>query len=460
MSYERKVKIILPLLVAIVLFMEFLDVSIINTAVPSISDYFKVNPIFLKFAVASYFLSLAIFVPISGWCADKFGTKKVFIYSVAIFTVASFFCALSQNILQLTIFRFLQGVGGAFMNPVARIIVIRLFPPKDLVRVQSIMFTPALLGFIVGPFLGGVLVDYLSWHWIFYINIPVGIMAIYVGNKYITQIRLQVKKFDTYGFFLVAFSLTLISFFIEMLGHYEVFNINTVFSAGFIGLILLIALIIHCLKDKDTVFDFNLFKIKTFNVGFIINIVSYITVSGVSFMLPLMFQEVYGLSAIKSGQLILPIAVAQIIFRSIAPIFIARFGFKYTIITGIILIVSMIFLMSTIYNVSNISYIVLVELVYGASIVITGSSIGALIYQDVPKDKISLATSLDMTGRQFSSSIGIALVSLSLSGLSSYFDIDVFSINGKHIFHLTFILIAIISSVSLYSALRLDSNKK
>jgi EmrB/QacA subfamily drug resistance transporter len=460
MSYERKVKIILPLLVSIVLFMEFLDVSIINTAVPSISNSFKVNPIFLKFAVASYFLSLAIFVPISGWCADKFGTKNVFIYSVAMFTIASFFCALSQDVLQLTIFRFLQGVGGAFMNPVARIIVIRLFPPKDLVRVQSIMFTPALLGFIVGPFLGGVLVDYLSWHWIFYINIPVGIMAIYVGNKYITQIRLKVKKFDKYGFFLVSFSLTLISFFIEMLGHYELFGKKIVFISGIIGLILFLLLIIHCLNGEDTVFDFNLFKIKTFNIGFVINIVSYITISGVSFMLPLMFQEVYGLSALQSGRLILPIAFAQIIFRSIAPIFITRFGFKYTIITGVSLIVVMIFLMSTIYNISNISYIVFVELVYGASIVITGSSVGALIYQDIPKNRVSLAASLDMTGRQFASSVGIALVSLSLSSLSSYFDVNVFSIDGKHIFHLTFIMIAIISSISLYSVLRLDSNKK
>jgi EmrB/QacA subfamily drug resistance transporter len=456
MLNQRKIKIILPLLVAIVLFMEFLDVSIINTAIPAISSAFKVNPILLKFAVASYFLSLAIFVPISGWCADKYGTKKIFIYSVSLFTIASFFCAMSQNILQLTIFRFLQGMGGAFMNPVARIIVIRLFPPKDLVRVQSIMFTPALLGFVVGPFLGGFFVDYLSWHWIFYINIPIGVLAIYIGNKYIIQTILQVKKFDLYGFFLVIFSLGLISFFLEMIGQDELFKLSTVFIAGGVGLVLLLILIRHCLKDKDTIFDFNLFKIKTFTIGFMISISSLITIASISFLLPLMFQEVYGLSALQSGRLVLPIALAQLIFRSLCPLFINRFGFKYTITAGIILTISMVFLMSTIYNVSNVTYIILLELVYGAAVVITGSSNGALIYQDVPKEKISLATSLDITGRQFASSCGIALVSFSLSGLSNYFDINVFSIDGKHIFHLTFILLAIISAIGLYSALKLN----
>ena len=256
---QKYLEKIIPFLVASVLFMEFLDISIINTAVPSIARSFNISPILLKFSVASYFLSLAIFIPISGWCADKFGTRKIFLFSVALFTLSSLLCGISQNIWQLTIFRFLQGIGGAFMNPVARIIVLRLFPAKDIVRIQGIIFTPAMLGYVLGPFLGGIITDYLSWHWIFLINVPAGLIIIYIGRKYIVNYAEPfIKMLDLFGFFLAAFSLCLITIFIETLNHYEILSKETVFLSGITGVILFIILVWRCLNNSSPILDFAL----------------------------------------------------------------------------------------------------------------------------------------------------------------------------------------------------------
>lgn len=256
---KNKQEFIIPIIVAIVLFMEYLDTSILNTAIPKIALNFNISPVVLKFSIASYFLSLAIFIPISGWCADKFGTRYMFLFSVTLFVAASIACAFSQNLWQLTFFRFLQGVGGAFMNPVSRIIVVRLFPANALVRVQGIIFTPAMLGYVFGPVLGGLLTTYLSWRWIFYINIPIGIFAIYQGYLHIEQhISEHIPKFDLVGFIIAAFSLALISVFVELLYHNEIIGMGGLLLIGLSGAGLFVFLVYYCLYKEDPIFDFEL----------------------------------------------------------------------------------------------------------------------------------------------------------------------------------------------------------
>jgi EmrB/QacA subfamily drug resistance transporter len=446
---------ILPVLVSIVIFMEFLDITIINTAIPSIARSFNVNPILLKFSVTSYFLSLAIFIPISGWCTDKFGTRPVFLSSVFLFVVASFLCAISQNIFQLTMFRFLQGIGGAFMNPVSRIIIVRLFPPKDLVRIQAIIFTPAMLGQVLGPFLGGLITSYLSWHWIFYINIPIGLFAIYIGNSYIEQQTYPTNRFDSIGFILVAMSLSCLTFFIEMLNHYEIASQTTVFLTGGIGVILFLILIIHCLKTKNPIFDFAIFKIKTFRVGFSVNVSAYMTNASIAFLLPLMYQEVFHLSPAKSGTLILPIAFGYLICRSFASKIIPKLGFRRSICIASMLVGIAVILIGHIESTTSIYFLIFAEFLFGASWMIIGASTGALNYTDMPIDKTSMATSIDITFRQFFASFGIGFSAFILTSLAMGLSIDVFS--STKIFHYTFYIIAALALINVINGLRLNN---
>lgn len=440
-STQKYLEKIIPFLVASVLFMEFLDISIINTAVPSIARSFNISPILLKFSVASYFLSLAIFIPISGWCADKFGVRKTFLFSVTLFTIASLLCGLSTNIWQLTFFRFLQGVGGAFMNPVSRIIVLRLFPAKDIVRIQGIIFTPAMLGYVLGPFLGGVITDYLSWHWIFLINVPAGLTIIYIGRKHIIDyIEPHIKKLDIFGFFLAAFSLCLITIFIETLNHYEILSKEMVFLSGIIGSILFIILVWRCLHSSSPILDFALLKIRTFKLGFYINLCMYALNASIAFLLPLMFQENFKLSPAQSGLLILPMAIAYLIFRGISSRIIRQFGFRQTLIANLTLVFIWLISLSFIQQSTSIYIIIIILFLLGASTIIAGSSTGALNYIEMPKQHTSQATSIDLTFRQFSSSMGIGISSFLLITLSNLLGINI-ATHGAKVFHDTFIIL-------------------
>jgi len=445
------------LLVAVVLFMEFLDLSIINTAVPTIARNFAVSPLVLKFAVASYYLSLAIFIPISGWCADKFGSKTVFIAAVAIFTVASLACGISHNAIELTAFRFLQGVGGAFMNPVARIIVLRLYPPKELVKVQSMIFTPALLGTILGPFLGGIITQYWSWHWIFFINIPVGLLVITLAIKLIEQYKLAtIQRFDWLGFMLIGASLIMVTLFIEMLHHYDIVARYLVLLSGLVGTLLFAVAIIYCLLKPNALFDFAVFRINSFNIGFTTNLLVYGVHAGIMFMLPLMFQECFGLSPAQSGYLVLPIAISAVVMRSFARVVVAKIGFNKMLTLATISISLAVLGLAFIGATTSHWLIIMIEIVYGVAMIMSGSATGALCYIDVDKDKVSNVTSIDLTFRQFASSLGVGLSSFCLTSFALLLGIDIFSVYGIKAFHYTFMFFAFLVFMVFVNSFRLN----
>ena len=451
-------QLIIPIIVASIMFMEFLDATILNTAIPSIAKDFVISPVVLKFAVASYYLSLAIFIPISGWCADRFGTKRMFMLSIALFLIASVLCAVAQNMMQLTLFRFMQGIGGAFMNPVSRIIIVRLFPPKELLRVQGIIFTPAMLGYILGPVVGGVLTTYLSWHWIFYINIPFGIFALYGGYKFIEQqISNKIEKFDLFGFIIAALSLCLITIFIETLNHYEILSAGASWMCGVLGIILFLLLIVYCLRKVDPVFDFSLFRIRTFRVGCIVNLSTYGINASIGFLLPLMYQECFHYSPLKSGMMVLPIAIGYISGRSFASHIIRYTGFRTSLRIWSIFITVCIFLLGFISKNTSIYYIILVEFLLGIATTIIGSTLGALNYVDISKENSAKATAIDLTFRQFSSSFGIGVTAFCLTTFAQIFNLTLFSTENT-VFHLTFYTLAIIALVGLFNSLKLDKN--
>lgn len=457
---EKYSKQIIVILVSIVMFMEFLDTTIINTAIPSIARSFHQDPLLLKFSATSYFLSLAIFTPVSGWVADKIGTKRIFILSISLFVISSLLCGLATNILELTCFRFLQGMGGAFMNPVSRIVILRIFQPKDLVRVQGYIFTPAMLGFVFGPFLGGLITTYLNWSWIFFINIPIGLLTIYFGFYFIPQQKGGLpKKFDLLGFVLSAVALGCIAFSVDMIGHYEYVPKSIVFFCGIIGLICFLNLIFYCKRKSNPILDFSLFAVRTFRIGLLSNFTMYMITASISFLLPLMYQEHFLYSPVYSGILVLPIAFGQFIFRLIAPKIIHNLGFKTSMLMSCTLIILSIFFLSEIQKHSSIYYIIFAEFLCGSSLIIYGSSTGALNYIDVPKELSSKATALDLTSRQFSASLGIGITALFINFFRHSFGLDFSSAGGIKIFHYTFLIIASLCFFSLFQSMKLQRNE-
>ena len=431
------------MLVSAVMFMEFLDASIINTAVPSIARDFHVNPLLLKFAVTSYYLALAVFIPISGWCTDQFGTKKTFLFSITLFTFSSLACAFSTHLITLTLFRFLQGIGGAFMSPVARILIVRLFPPQDLVRIQGYVFTPAMLGHVLGPFLGGLISTYLSWHWIFYINLPAGLVVIYFAYIYVVQ-EIEVTKtpFDKVGFSLIALSLGSLTFCVEMIGHFEIVSKSIIFYFGLFGALLFIFYLLYSRERKNTVLDFSLLKIRTFCLVFFFNFGACMTGAAISFILPLMFQEQFGMTPAKSGFSILPIALGYLIFRLIAPRIIKKIGFRRSMQGGSFLMTILLLCISRVHPGPFLPFLYGLEFLYGGAYIVTASAAGALIYYYVPKNLLSRATALDMTFRQFSLSMGVAFCAMALTLLSHFHHVEIFSKESIFIFQEVLCLIA------------------
>lgn len=450
---------VMPVLVSIVMFMEFMDVTIINTAVPSIARSFHTDPILLKFSVTSYFLSLAIFMPISGWCADKFGTKKIFLGAISLFAFASLLCGLSQNVIELTVYRFLQGMGGAFMNPVSRIIIMRLFPLKDLVRIQSYIFTPALVGFVAGPFVGGMITTYLSWHWIFYVNIPIALIVIYFGMKLIqNECDPQVKKFDFLGFILCGVSLGAFTLAVDMLGHPEVMSPYLVWAIGMAGIFLFIILIFYVLKKKNPVLNFLLLSVKTFRIGFFSNMTMNMMSASIAFLLPLFFQEQFHLTPARAGTLILPIAVGQISTRALVSRLIYHFGFRNMMTVSAFLTLCCVLALAQMPAPISEPYIIVIGFCLGAVQTMNFSSTGALNYVDIPKEKIAAATSLDLTSRQFFASCGIGISAGFLSFLLLWHGAQLTEPQSLPFFRYAFYLLAVFPLSSLLVALCLGKN--
>ncbi|WP_186645531.1 DHA2 family efflux MFS transporter permease subunit [Fluviispira vulneris] len=436
-----------------IMFIEMVDTTIINTAIPDIAHSLKANPVNLKFAVTSYLLSLAMFIPISGWAADRFGTKPVLSSAIIIFTISSILCGLATSLVELSIFRFIQGFGGALMTPVARLIMVRIFPPSELVRATMLIFFPALFGPIVGPLLGGVITTYTTWRIIFFINIPMGILTYLLVQKYIpNEIAENKKRLDLKGFFLSGISLASLTVALETVGENLISSKLHTFVAT-IGSFTLLLFIYHAIKMQEkSILNLTLFKIKTFRTGVIGNSITYISTGGVSFLLPLLFQLQFGMTPLKSGLLVAPMAVGALIMRGISPRILKRYGFKRVLSIAPFGICFALILISFINQNSSLIYIIFSTAIFGFFNILAFSSNGPMIYVDVPKNISATATSLDVTIRQFSNSISIGFSSFILISFLNYYTFPIHNPKAIEAFRTTFFILALcILPVSILS---------
>jgi EmrB/QacA subfamily drug resistance transporter len=403
---------LLPWLVAVAFFMESLDTTILNTAVPAIAAALKVAPLSMKSVLASYTLSLAVFIPISGWMADRFGTRRVFASAIGIFTLGSFLCGITSNIHLLVACRILQGCGGAMMVPVGRLTIVRTFARSELIRAMSFVAIPALIGPMLGPVAGGLIVGYLHWRVIFFVNIPIGLIGLYMVYRHLPDYReKKVNPLDIVGLILFGSGVALLSYVLEVFGE------HTLSSREIVGLLaismaLLAGYGLHSSKTEFPLLRLALFRIRTFRASVIGSFVTRLGIGGIPFLFPLLYQVGLGFTPIQSGMLMMPQALAAMSLKVTMPGILRRFGYRTVLISNTVIIGLMILLFATIGMKTPVWLIVIQLFAYGFFTSLQYTSMNTLVYADVDEEESSSASSIASTAQQMSVSFGVATASL------------------------------------------------
>jgi EmrB/QacA subfamily drug resistance transporter len=406
------VKQILPWLVAVAFFMESLDTTILNTAVPVISKALGVTVLSMKSVLASYTLSLAVFIPISGWMADRFGTRRVFASAIGIFTLGSFLCGLTSDIHLLVACRILQGAGGAMMVPVGRLTLVRTFPRSELVRAMSFVAIPGLIGPMLGPLAGGLIVGYLPWRAIFFLNIPIGIAGLIFVYLRLPDYRAEsVKPLDLLGLILFGSGIALLSYVLEIFGEHRL-SLGEILGLLAISLALIFGYGLHAIRTPFPLLQLGLFRIRTFAAAVGGSFFTRLGIGGVPFLLPLLYQLGLGLTPIQSGLLIMPQAAAAMSTKFLMPKILDRFGYRTVLIANTVVLGVLLMLFATIGPGTPIWMIVVQAFCYGALTSTQYTSMNTLVYADIPDAAASNASSIASTLQQLSISFGVAAAGL------------------------------------------------
>ncbi len=405
---DTAIKKYLPWVVATALFMEQLDATIVNTAIPSIAASLHVTPLSLKTVVTSYILSLAVGIPVSGWMADRYGTRRVFGVAIAIFTFASMLCGLAQSVPMMTAARLLQGIGGAMMMPVGRLAIIRTFPKAELLGAMNFVIIPALIGPLLGPTVGGLIVHWVSWRAIFFVNVPVGLAALYLVFRYMPDYRgTERRPLDVVGFILFSCGTALLSWLLEIFGEHTLAPTTAAFMLV-VSIALLVAYGWHASGIEFPLLRLTLLRIRTFRVAVLGGFVTRLGVGGLPFLLPLLYQIGLGLPAWKSGLLMMPTALAAMGMKLISPQLLARFGYCQILIVNTVFIGITIGLFALVKPGSSLALIVLLALMQGFFNSLQFSSMNTLAYADVAPEDSSMASTISSSFQQLSMSFGLA----------------------------------------------------
>ncbi len=372
------------------------------------------NPIRLNLAITSYLLSLAIFIPISGWMSDKFGSRTVFRSAIAIFTVGSVLCGLSHSLMELIAARVLQGLGGAMMTPVGRAVVLKTVPKADLVEAMSYLTVPAVMGPVVGPPLGGFIVTYWSWRWIFFINVPIGVLGMTLVTMYIENFREpDVPPLDLRGFMLTGFGLAGLVFGFEVVGRGVLPpGLVAILIGG--GAICTALYVVHARRSDHPIIDLGLLKIPTFAAPTAAGGMFRIGIGALPFLLPMLLQLVFGLSPFASGMVTFTSAVGALTMKFTASPIIRRLGFRTVLIGNGTLCAFILTSYALFRPLTPYSIIVLTLLIGGFFRSLQFTALNALAYSDIPMESMSGASSLSSMAQQLFLSLGVTLAAFLL----------------------------------------------
>jgi EmrB/QacA subfamily drug resistance transporter len=330
-------RILLPLIVACALFMENLDSTVLSTALPAIAADFGANPIHLKLALTSYLLALAVFIPASGWLADRYGARTIFRLAIAVFVLGSIACGLSSSIPEIVAARIVQGIGGSMMMPVGRLVILRSVQKHELVGSLAWLTIPALIGPVLGPPVGGFITTYFEWRWTFWINVPVGILGLVLATLYLPDIRGEQRtRFDGGGFLLSSFGLALFMTGSTTLGLHLVPTVY-VLIALLVGAVLLAAYVARSRRVENPIVDLSLLRIPTVGTSLLGTLFFRIGVGATPFLLPLLLQVGFGMTPFQSGMITFAAAIGAIAMKFAAPPILRRFGFRTVLILNAVI---------------------------------------------------------------------------------------------------------------------------
>lgn len=429
--------------------MQMLDSTILNTSLPAIAKDLQESPLEMQNAIISYVLTLALFMPVSGFLADKFGTRKVFMFSLVIFSLGSLFCALSQNLTHLVISRVIQGIGGSLMTPVGRLALIKTFDKNEIVRAMNFAIVPALIGPVLGPLVGGYMVDYFSWHWIFLINIPIGLMGIFLSLKYMPDYISETITFDLKGFLIFASASLLISIALESFGTVK--NITPVLLIFILGFLMIYFYYRHARKTTSPIFPLDLFQVRTFRVGILGNMATRLGISSIPLLLPLMVQIAYGETAVVSGWVLAPMALTAMFGKSFVIRILNHFGYRKTLMTNTFIIGILICCLGIPGIGTSIWWFVPIIAVLGFFNSIQFTSMNTISIADLRNDHTSSGNSLLAVNQQLAIGFGIAFGLIILKSFEAKAE------NPHLAFRYTFFVVGILTILSGFVFRRLHT---
>ncbi|MCJ8517656.1 EmrB/QacA subfamily drug resistance transporter [Pseudorhizobium tarimense] len=443
---------IVPLILAVALFMEQMDSTVISTALPAIAADLGVGPITLKLALTSYMVALAVFIPISGWMADRFGAKKIFRIAILVFIIGSIFCAVSGSLLQFVLSRFLQGMGGAMMTPVGRLVLLRTTKRSELVSAMALLTIPALAGPLTGPPVGGFITTYFSWHWIFIINVPIGLLGIVLSGIYLPNLdHLRPPPIDWTGFFLVAVAAAGTVFGLSVVSLPALPPFVGIATTA-VGILCGALYFRHARRHPSPILSFSVFENEAFRAATSSGTIFRIATGAIPFLMPLMLQLAFGLNPFRSGMITFAGALGALTVKFIARRVFAATGFKATLITASILAACTTaangFFTPDTSHALIIAFLVMSGLC--RSFFFTGSN--ALSYSEIDDAQASHATSIASVLQQVSLALGVAFAAFILEASSV--------LHGTHLqladFHLAFFIVAGVSLLAVVPLLGLS----
>ncbi|HUL88331.1 MAG TPA: MFS transporter [Pseudolabrys sp.] len=400
---------IVPLIVAVALFMENMDSTVIATSLPAIATDIGTNPLALKLAITSYLLSLAIFIPASGWTADRFGARTVFSAAIAVFVLGSIGCALSGSLTDFVIARIVQGMGGAMMTPVGRMVVVRTISKRELVAAMAWVTTPALIGPVLGPPIGGFITTYATWHWIFIINVPIGLLGILLAIRYIPDVRAEThERFDIVGMVLVGLGIGGMAFGLSVLGlNFLPWTVVAGLVSG--GACFIAAYLAHARHTENPALDLSLFRLPTFFASVVGGFIFRLGLGALPFLLPLMLQIGFGMTPFQSGMITFATAFGAMGMKWATATILRRFGFRTILVINSGISSAFLAVCAGFTTTTPVALMVILLFVGGFFRSLQFTSINTIAYADVEPKRIGRATALVSVAQQLAVSTGVAV---------------------------------------------------
>ena len=451
MAVERRV--IVPLIVACALFMQNLDSTALATALPAIAESLHETPLRLHLIITSFMLSLAAFLPVSGWVADRFGARTIFRLAIAIFTLASIACGLTDSFETLLMARVIQGAGGAMMVPVGRLILVRSVAKSELISAMALMGMPALIGPIIGPLLAGVLITVASWRWIFWMNVPIGILGIILVSIFIEDVREpDVKRFDWRGFALSSLGLCGTLFGLDALSTHH--SADPVAIAALVtGLIAMVLYVFHAKRVDNPILDLKLLKFHTFRVSVTGGSLFRIGVGAVPFLLPLMMQQGFGYSPIESGLITFVSAAGSFGMRTMSKQVLRRFGFRKVLVWNTLIASFFMVLCGLFSSDSSRAFMMTIIFLGGVFRSLQFTALNTIAFAEIEGPLMSQATSFSQMAQRLSLSFGVAISAFVLFWVGG---------EGAHMpvqaFATAFVVVGVLSGLSLFSFVKLTAD--